>query len=374
MDFGLITPILKRAKEYPGLECQIVTMSAHNASGFYDDGTDLVAAQGLKVAAALQTLARDDSAFGVAETLSATAREIGKAYTALKPDLVVIPGDRYEMMACASVAAVMGLPVAHLYGGDVSFGAFDESFRHAITKLSHLHFVTNEDARRRVVQMGENPDHVYNFGAPALDMLGQMDYLDQEALGQTLGVRFGAYNILITYHPTTLSGVSAKQEMTAVLEALAALPQDHHLFFTMPGPDNDGQVIAAMIHEFIKQRQGSYAFSALGTQRYLSLMKVCNMVLGNSSSGFYEAPSFKIPTVNIGDRQKGRMAADSVLHVACEKTAILNVIQEAKSRDFSSVVNPYFKQDVSGRILQKLSEFQSFKPLLHKSFFNHKVS
>jgi len=370
MDFGLMQPILKEIRDNPGnLDLQIIALGSHVSEAF-GKTQDFILQSGFEITQSLETLSEYDDDLGTAKSFAMTADKIADAFEALRPDAIVLAGDRYELLACAGVATVMRIPIIHLYGGDVSYGAYDESIRHAITKLSHLHFTTNEDARRRVLQLGENPETVFNFGAPSLAVLDEIKYLSRQELENDLGITFGVYNFLITYHPVTRARRSSVEQLEEFLAALAELPEDHRFFITLPNPDNEGLQMGMVLQKFCEKRSNAYAFKALGSQKYLSLMAQATAVLGNSSSGLYETPSFKIPTVNIGDRQKGRLAADSVIHCKEDKASILAAIEKARDMTCSDIKNPYHRADTAKNISQKIKSLMPINELLEKQFYS----
>ena len=368
MDFGLISPILDKVKEDNKLKSHLILFGTHISEGHgytYND----VRNAGYDIDASAQTLYADDSSRGTALTFAKTAEQLAEIFDDLKPDALVIAGDRYEMLAAAGVATVMNIVIIHLYGGDTSLGAYDEQIRHALTKLSHLHFVSNDDSLKRVIQMGELPERVYNFGSPSLDHLNKVQFINKNELEKNLGITFGAQNYLFTYHPVTRGETGARQEIKEILSALSELPQDVHLFFTSPNADTEGRIILDEITTFTKDRANSWLFNSLGTQRFFSMMKYVDGIIGNSSSGLYEAPSFGIPTINIGERQKGRLAGNSVIHCACEQKAILNSIQQSKTMNCSGITNPYFQDgNAAEKIISTIKEKLPLDKLLVKPF------
>jgi UDP-N-acetylglucosamine 2-epimerase (non-hydrolysing)/GDP/UDP-N,N'-diacetylbacillosamine 2-epimerase (hydrolysing) len=287
----------------------------------------------------------------------------------LQPDMLVMLGDRFELLAAAQAALIARIPVAHIAGGDTTEGAYDEAIRHSITKMSHLHFVTNEQARRRVLQLGEDPCSVFNFGSPGIDCIRRMKLLDRSALETNLGFRFRPRNLLVTFHPVTLDPTDSATHMRHMLDALGGLGDDVGVLFTMPNADNDGRVIRTLIEQFVHVSGGrSVAFESLGPLRYLSLMSQVDMVVGNSSSGLYETPSFHKPTVNVGDRQRGRLRAASVIDCAPEAEQIRATIERAFTLDCSQVVNPYGDGHAADKIVARLLSTVDPRALLQKRF------
>jgi len=286
----------------------------------------------------------------------------------LTPDVLVLLGDRYEILAAAEAALIARIPIAHIAGGDTTEGAFDESIRHAVTKMAHLHFVTNQVAWQRVRQLGENPQNIYNVGSPGLDHIKRGRLLTREELASELDLEFLKRNLLITFHPATLDREQATDQFQTLLEALDSLGPELGLFFTKPNSDPGGRALIQMVDQFVAGHANARSYTSLG-RFYLSLMAVVDGVVGNSSSGLYEAPSLKKPTVNIGDRQKGRLQAASVINAPVEKLAIQRAIAEAFVKDCTDVVNPYGDGDAARRIHEILKQIPDYHDLLKKHFY-----
>jgi UDP-N-acetylglucosamine 2-epimerase (non-hydrolysing)/GDP/UDP-N,N'-diacetylbacillosamine 2-epimerase (hydrolysing) len=258
--------------------------------------------------------------------------------------------------------------VAHIAGGDLTEGAYDDALRHSMTKMAHMHFTTNVAATRRVRQMGEDPRHVYNVGSPALDLLRSMTLLERATLEKELDIKLRARNLLVTFHPVTLDAMPSTRQFEELLAALQTFDDDTGLYFTYPNADDGGRALARMLEEFVAKRSNAVAFQSLGPLRYWSLLAQCDAMVGNSSSGLYEAPSFKVPTVNIGSRQSGRMKATSVIDCAPQRDAIEQTIQRALTLDCRKVINPYGDGHSAARIVATLAAIPDFKALLQKHF------
>jgi GDP/UDP-N,N'-diacetylbacillosamine 2-epimerase (hydrolysing) len=282
----------------------------------------------------------------------------------------VVLGDRFEIFAAVAAALIAGIPVAHLHGGELTEGAFDDAIRHSITKMSHLHFVAAADYRRRVVQLGEQPERVFLVGGLGVDAIKRIKLLDRKELEASLDFKLGLRNLLITFHPVTLEGQSSRQQMAELLAALSKL-DDTHLIFTMPNADTGGRELAGMVDAFVADHPNARVYSSLGQLRYLSCLKQVDGVVGNSSSGLAEAPSMATGTVNIGDRQKGRLLASSVINCPPERQAIFEAIQGLYAPDFrrglAETVNPYGNGGASQQIVQVLSDYP-LEGILKKSF------
>jgi UDP-hydrolysing UDP-N-acetyl-D-glucosamine 2-epimerase len=373
-DYGLLVWVMKRIQGTPGLTLQVAVTGMH-LSPAYGFTVRSIEADGFPIDARIETLLSSDTACGVAKSMGVTTIGFADALQSLRPDLLVILGDRFELLGAAQAALIARIPIAHIAGGDTTEGAYDEAIRHSITKMAHLHFVTNEQAHRRVLQLGEDPRHVFNFGSPGLDYLRHAQLLTRPALEADLNFRFRARNLLVTFHPVTLDPVDSASHMQNLLDALRGLDQDVGIFFTMPNADNDGRVIRAKIEEFVAGSQGrAAAFESLGSTRYLSMMAQVDMVVGNSSSGLYETPSLRKPTVNIGDRQRGRLRASSVIDCAPESAQIRDAIARAFTLDCSQVVNPYGDGYAADKIVAQILALRDPKALLQKRFHDQEAA
>lgn len=367
-DYSLLYWVMKGIQQTDGLTLQVAVAGMHLSPEF---GLTVkgIEADGFPIDARIEGLVSSDTACGVTKSIGLTTIGFADALQRLKPDMLVILGDRFELLAAAQAALIARVPVAHIAGGDTTEGAYDEAIRHSITKMSHLHFVTNEQARRRVLQLGEDPACVFNFGSPGIDCIRHMKLLDRPALEGTLGFRFRRRNLLVTFHPVTLDPTDSATHMRHLLDALGGLGDEVAIAFTMPNADNDGRVIRKLIEEFVRTCAGRVAaFESLGPLRYLSLMSQADVVVGNSSSGLYETPSFRKPTVNVGDRQRGRLRAASVIDCAPEAGQIRAAIERAFALDCSQVVNPYGDGHAADRIVARLLSTVDPRALLQKRF------
>lgn len=290
----------------------------------------------------------------------------------LNPDLLLVLGDPYEIFSAAASAMIARIPIAHLHGGETTEGACDEAIRHAITKMAHLHFVAAEDYRRRVIQLGEDPERVFLVGGLGIDTIRKLDLLDRPNLETALDFKLGPRNLLITFHPVTLEQGTAAEQMAELLAALETL-DDTRLIFTMPNADTDGRGLIRMIQDFVTRHpQQAKAFTSLGQLRYLSTVAQVDAVVGNSSSGLTEVPSFKKGTINIGDRQRGRLKADSVVDCEPTRTSILAALRHLETPDFKSRLansqNPYGFGGASAAIVRTLEQTPLEGLLLKKRF------
>lgn len=370
-EFGLLRWLMQEVQQTPGLELQVLATGMHLSPEFGLTYREIEQA-GFVIDARVEMLLSADTATAVTKSMGLGMIGYADAYARLCPDLIVVLGDRFEIFAATAAALIAGIPVAHLHGGETTEGAFDEAMRHSITKMSHLHFVAAEDYRRRVIQLGEQPERVFLVGGLGIDAIQRITLLDRESLEASLDFKLGRRNLLITFHPVTLESQSSGQQMAELLAALGEL-DDTHLIFTMPNADTGGRELATMVDAFVATHPNARVYSSLGQLRYLSCMKFVDAVVGNSSSGLAEAPSMGIATVNIGDRQKGRLSAESVINCPPERQAIHAALQHLHAPEFrqtlASVVSPYGRAGASERIVQILKDYP-LDGILKKSFYN----
>ncbi len=371
-EYGLLTEILRALAADQAFELQLVVTGMHLSPEF-GLTVKTIEADGFAIAARVDMLVAGDTGVATAKSMGLGLSGFADTFAMLKPDLLLVLGDRFEILAAVQAALVMQLPVAHIAGGDSTEGAFDEAIRHSITKMSALHFVTNPEAATRVRQLGENPSRIHIVGSPGLDTIRRMTLLDRTALEAALGTKLHQRNLLITYHPETLAVGGNRVPFQELLAALAALGPDTGLLFTYPNADPGGRELISMIDDFAAKHPNVHAWHSLGQLRYLSLMRTVDAVVGNSSSGLYEAPSFKIPSINIGDRQSGRMKAGSVIDCAANAKAIGQALAQAFSPTFvekcRDALNPYGDGHTTERILCVLKEITDFPSLIRKHFF-----
>jgi UDP-N-acetylglucosamine 2-epimerase (non-hydrolysing)/GDP/UDP-N,N'-diacetylbacillosamine 2-epimerase (hydrolysing) len=370
-DYGLLYWVMRGIRDHPALELQTAVTGMH-LSRRYGETWQAIEKDGFRIDARVDTQLEDDSVVAVTKSVGRGVIGFADAFASLDPDIVLILGDRFEILAAAQAALLGNRAIAHVAGGDVTEGAVDESMRHAMTKMAHLHFVTNEVAAARVRQLGEDPARVFNTGSPGLDNLKRTALMPRPQLESELGIRFRQRNLLVTFHPATLDTEPPAVQFSALLAALDAVAADTPatIVFTLPNADAGNQDIAALIAQYVAAHPNAYAFASLGQQRYLSLMAHADAVVGNSSSGLYEAPSLKVPTVNIGDRQKGRLAASSVVQCAPVAGDIAASIYRAFALDCSATVNPYGDGDSARRIVAQLAAVADPRALLRKRFFD----
>lgn len=370
-EYGLLSRLMKAIKEAPSLELQVIATNMHLSPEFgltYKE----IENDGFLLNKKVEMLLSADTSTSVAKSLGLGIIGFADAYEDLKPDLLVVLGDRYEMLGAVSTALLLQIPVAHISGGDVTEGAYDDAIRHSITKMSHLHFTSTETYRKRVIQLGEHPETVFNVGAIGLDNIHQLQLWSRQELEESMRFSLGEKCMLITFHPVTLEHQSAKEQFEALLRAVDAT--GYRLIFTKPNSDSDGRVIISLIDEYVHRHpEKSVAFISLGYQRYLSALQYVDVVVGNSSSGVVEVPSFGIPTVNIGDRQKGRLRAESVIDCAPQEEAIRMALQQAATPAFREqarqVTNPYEQPDTVQRIFEVLRD-HPLDGIIKKHFYD----
>ncbi len=370
-EYGLLKWTLRHLQENPRIRMQIVATGMHLSPEF-GNTWEAIAEDGFRIDRKVEMLLSSDSRQGMAKSAGIGLSGIADALAQLDPDLVLVLGDRFEIFAAAAAAALMGIPVAHIHGGEATEGAIDDALRHAITKLSHLHFTSTEHYRKRVIQMGEDPERVFCFGAPGIDAISSLELLSRRQLEQGIDFPLGERYFLVTFHPVTLGSQPSSDELEEIFAALDELPTDIHIVFTMPNADAGGRDLAARIRVFADRNPYRVAaFASLGQLRYLSAMKHCLAVVGNSSSGIIEAPALGTGVVNIGNRQNGRVQADSIINCAPTRGEIAQALARAISPEYQAaaamVINPYGKAGASEKIASIVATFP-LADLTRKSF------
>ncbi len=357
-DYGLLYWLMKDVDADPSLELQLIVTGTHLEPRFANT-VEVIERSGIRIDARVPLDIADDNPVTVARATGAAVAGVAAALDTLKPDIMVVLGDRYEILAAATAAMLSRIPIAHIHGGEATEGLIDEAIRHAITKMAHLHFPSAELYRRRIIQMGEDPARVCTVGAPGLDSIERETLLDRAALADAVGLDLAGDFFLVTYHPVTLSEDDPTAAIDALLAALDAYP-GHKVIFTGVNADPGNAAIAEAIHAYVARHPGrAVATTSLGQTRYLSAMKHCAAVIGNSSSGLIEAPSLHVPTVNIGERQRGRLRAASVVDCKDGTDGIMAAIAKALSADHTAltrdVENPYGPPGASSKIKDHLA-------------------
>ncbi len=374
-EYGLLYWIIKGLQDSSTSELQLYVGGMHLSPEF-GKTIEQIKSDGFPITEKLEFLLSSDTPVGIAKSMGLALIGAADALDRTKPDLLVVLGDRFESMAICQAAMVAQIPIAHIHGGETTEGLIDEAVRHSITKMSHLHFTATEEYRQRVIQLGENASHVFNVGAPGIDSIKALKLLSREELSISLDfdVTEAPY-MVVTYHPVTLSSDGAVEDLKQLLIALRQYPK-HKFLITYPNADTHGRALIPLLDEFAKELQGRVLLvQSLGQLRYLSALKHCELVIGNSSSGLIEVPTFKVPTINIGNRQKGRIAGETVKSCKGDKSSILKAIDEVLSAEFKKICrnsqNPYGEGDSSDRILNIIQNTR-LDGLVYKSFFDIK--
>lgn len=372
-EYGLLYWLMKEIENHIEFTLQLIVTGTHLSPEFGLTYKEIE--KEFFIDKKIEMLLSSDTPVGISKSMGLAQISFSETFDEMKPDLLILLGDRYEIFSAASAAMIARIPIAHLHGGEITEGAFDESIRHSITKMSHLHFTASDEYRNRVIQLGENPNHVFNVGGLGIDNIKKLSLLSKTALEESMNFPLGNYNILVTFHPVTLENETAQEQFQNLLDAVDQL-QETRIIFTKANADTTGRIINQMIdHYVIQNSHKSIAFTSLGQLRYLSLLQYINAVVGNSSSGLIEAPSFKTATINIGDRQKGRLKAKSVIDCNPTKADIINAFDKINSKEFkkllSHVDNPYGNGGASEKIITILSRV-SLKNILKKTFFDQR--
>jgi UDP-N-acetylglucosamine 2-epimerase (non-hydrolysing)/GDP/UDP-N,N'-diacetylbacillosamine 2-epimerase (hydrolysing) len=368
-DYGLLYWPMKLLQESPDFELQVVATGMHLSAEFGDTYRQ-IEQDGFALAGRIDMLLSSDSPTAVAKSVGLGLIGFADLYDRLQPDLLVALGDRFEILAAAQAAFIKHIPIAHLYGGDVTEGSLDDVFRHTITKMSGLHFVSNAQSGKRVRQLGEDPARIHEIGSTGVDNLKRSEVLSRQQLAEALGHPLASRYLLVTFHPITLHAISSVDQAQMLLRALDKIAPETGIVFTLGNADAEGRQINALIGDFVRKRPGSHAHTSLGSRRYINLMRHATAVVGNSSSGLYEAPSLSIPTVNIGNRQEGRLRAASVIDCAMDEAAISAAIAKALSTQVIGDDNPYGDGQASVRLVETLRGIADFKSLNYKRFLD----
>jgi GDP/UDP-N,N'-diacetylbacillosamine 2-epimerase (hydrolysing) len=355
-EYGLLRWAMEEIQASSSLELRVIVTGAHLSPEFGMTASE-IESDGFAIDQRVEMLLSADTPTAITKSIGLGMIGFADALAAIKPDALLVLGDRYEILAAVTAALVARVPVAHVHGGETTQGAIDEAIRHSITKMSQLHFVAAQEYRNRVIQLGEEPSRVFCVGGLGIDGILKTKRLSRAALEESLGIKFLDRNLMVTFHPATLETDTAETQMDELLAALADL-QNTAIVFTMPNADTDGRALLEKIKVFCEQHANSHWFSSLGHARYLSCLAQVDAVVGNSSSGLTEAPTFKVATVNIGDRQLGRLSAQSVIDCSPTRESIADALATVYSPDFRTkllaVVNPYGDGGAASAIVQML--------------------
>lgn len=373
-EYGLLSRLMGIIKNSSNTELQIIATNMH-LSPKYGNTYKEIEKDGFTLDCKIPIIddSDKDDAVTTVKSMAKALSGFADAYNQLKPDMVVVLGDRYEILAAATAALIERIPIAHIHGGEVTEGAFDDAIRHSITKMSQLHFASTESYRRRIIQLGELPDRVFYMGAVGVENVKKLSLMSKEEIEKDIDFEIDKNTILVTYHPVTLGERTAKEDIDDFIAALEER-KDLRVIFTMPNSDTGSQFIVDAINAFVaRNTDRAKAYKSLGVVRYLSVMKEVGAVVGNSSSGLVEVPSFGIPTLNIGDRQKGRLAAESVVNCGTDTKSVLQGLDKVFSPEFkafaATVKNPYDKEGTAQAIFDVISTYPLEK-LNQKHFYD----
>jgi GDP/UDP-N,N'-diacetylbacillosamine 2-epimerase (hydrolysing) len=371
-EYGLLYWTINEVKNHPDAQLSLLVTGMHLSPEF-GNTYKLIEGDGFKIDGKVEMLLSSDTSVGISKSLGLGVIGFSELFDQINPDWILVLGDRFEILAAVISAMIARIPIAHCHGGESTEGLIDEAIRHSITKMAHLHFTATDDFRKRVIQLGEQPDRVFNVGALGIENINRMELLDRNSFERAINFELTDLNFLVTFHPVTLEHQSSEMQFNQLLLALSNY-NDAKIIFTRPNADHNGRIINSLIDNYVERNpERSKAFVSLGQLRYLSAIKHCQIIIGNSSSGLIEAPSFKKPTINIGDRQKGRLFADSVISCEAESKSITMAIELALSSGFqeklTTIQNPYGEGNSSQKIVDVILN-TSTEEILKKKFYN----
>lgn len=370
-EYGLLKPLIDEIKSDNELELQLIVSGTHLSMEFgltYNE----IEKDNFKIDEKVEILLSSDTPTAILKSMGLALISFGESLNRLKPDIIAILGDRFEAFCMAASAMISNIPIIHLYGGESTYGLIDEAIRHSITKMSHLHFTSTEEYRRRVIQLGEDPERVFNVGALGLDNIKKLKLLSKGELEKKLSFKFNKHNLLVTFHPVTLEYKTSGTQFKKLLNVIDKL-KNTNIIFTKSNADTYGRIINQMIDEYVlKNNNSSRAFTSMGIVLYLSTMKYVDGIVGNSSSAIIESPSFKIGAINIGDRQKGRIKAKNVIDCEPTERGIRDAVAKLYSYEFQkslkSIINPYGDGRSAKRIKDIIKKYD-LSNILKKKFY-----
>lgn len=370
-EYGLLRWVMQGIQDDPELTLQVIVTGMHLSPEFGLTYRE-IEQDGFQIDRKVEMLTSSDTSVGIAKSMGLGMIGFADALNELRPDLIVVLGDRFEIFAAVAAALVARIPIAHMHGGEATEGLIDEAIRHSITKMSHLHFVAAAEYRQRVIQLGEQPERVFLVGGLGIDNIKRLKLLGRAELEASIDFKLGQKNLLITFHPVTLETATAADQMAELLAALDAL-KDTQLVFTLPNADTDGRALIKMVEKFVAQHPNAHAYTSLGQLRYLSCIAHVDGVVGNSSSGLLEVPSFKKGTINIGDRQRGRLQAESVINCEPTSQSITAALERLYDADFQASLslarNPYGEGGACEKITAAIKSV-ALDDLLKKHFYD----
>ena len=354
-EYGLLYWLMKFIEDDQKLDLQIIVTGMHLSPEFGLTHKE-IEKDGFTINRKIEMLLSSDTPSAISKSTGIGLIGFADAYNGLDPDIVVVLGDRFETLAASIAALYAKIPIAHIHGGETTAGAFDEANRHSITKMAWWHFVAADEYEKRVIQLGENPKRIFNVGAMGIDAIRKTRLLPKKVLMDKTGIKFGKKNLLITYHPVTLENHTSKKHFQSLLAVMDNL-KDVYLIFTMPNADPNGRIIRKMINEFVlNHKKRTISFISMGRINYLSTLQLVDGVIGNSSSGLIEAPTFRIGTINIGDRQKGRLKAKSIIDCEPTKLSIKEAVNTLFSKDFQNILPSTINPNGEGNAVEKIME------------------
>ena len=372
-EYGLLETLIKLIQKDKDLSLQLVVTGTHLSPEFGYTIKEIKKDR-CPISRKLEILLSSDTAQSITKSTGLAMISFADSLYELKPDLLILLGDRFEMLAAASAAHLANIPIAHISGGEITEGSFDDAIRHSITKMSWWHFVATKDYQRRVMQLGEDKSRIFITGGMGIDMIKNTKLFSKVDLQKSLKCKFSKKNLLISFHPETLGTKSSQNHLMEILSSLELL-KETSLFFTAPNADSQGRTISKMIEDYVKGNHNSYYFKSLGKERYLSMLKYVDGIVGNSSSGLTEAPNFKVATINLGNRQKGRSKAASIIDCEIKREEISKAIEKIYLASYKNklkkVVNTYGKGGASKKIF-KIIKFKKIPKNLQKTFIDLK--
>ena len=370
-DYGLLRSVIEGIEKSNKLKLSLIVTGMHLSNEFGLTISE-IEKDGFPINKKIEMLVGSDTPSAITKSIGLGMIGFADAFKEIETDLLLVLGDRYEILSAVTSALISRIPVAHLHGGELSEGSIDESIRHSITKMSHLHFVSNEIHRKRVIQLGEQPSSVFTVGALGIDNILQTKLYNKEEIETELNFKFKKQNLLITYHPVTLEKDNSEYQINELIKVLSTF-RDTGFIFTMPNSDTNGRIITTKIKDFVKSNSNAVLFANLGQKKYLSCIKYVDAVIGNSSSGLIEVPSFHKPTVNIGDRQKGRIRAKTVIDCSDDCNSIKDALTKALSKKYflsiQGASNPYGNGGSSQKIINIIKRF-NLENLIKKDFYD----
>ncbi len=370
-DYGLLRSVIEGIEKSNKLKLSLIVTGMHLSNEFGLTISE-IEKDGFPINKKIEMLVGSDTPSAITKSIGLGMIGFADAFKEIETDLLLVLGDRYEILSAVTSALISRIPVAHLHGGELSEGSIDESIRHSITKMSHLHFVSNEIHRKRVIQLGEQPSSVFTVGALGIDNILQTKLYNKEEIETELNFKFKKQNLLITYHPVTLEKDNSEYQINELIKVLSTF-KDTGFIFTMPNSDTNGRIITTKIKDFVKSNSNAVLFANLGQKKYLSCIKYVDAVIGNSSSGLIEVPTFHKPTVNIGDRQKGRIRAKTVIDCSDDCNSIKDALTKALSKKYflsiQGASNPYGNGGSSQKIINIIERF-NLENLIKKDFYD----